>query len=282
MQDLNKPLTHGYQFNLNSYIKAGWELFKAHAGSFIGMSILFFVILIIVGLIPLLGSLYSLLSTLLFAGFFVFCRNTQNQSQDTSDFFKGFHRAGQIILYQIVYAVFLIPFFLLFFTFVIPFDALLQLINQSISEEEFFSFAFEEISDRKGLIAISILTALIGTIYLSVSYIFTLPLIVDTKLDFWQSMELSRKVVGKKFFQIFISLLGLGIVFSLAMVITCGLATLIAVPLGYTILFSAYDHIFEPYKDEFQSDLDAFGEKEKNINTESQEKTDGEDDPTKS
>jgi len=275
MQDLNKPITQGYDFNLNNYIKEGWELFKAHAGSFIGMTVLFIVIQIILIFIPYLSSFNNLLSSLLYAGYFVYCRNIFNQTEDASDFFKGFNRAGQIILYKIVYIIFLIPFFLLLFTYVIPFGSFLDLVNGSIGSEEFSSRAIEEVSGNSSMVGLSLVIAIFGTIYLSVSYIFTLPLIMDTRLDFWQAMELSRKVVGKRFFQIFLSLLGLGIVFSLATAITCGVGLLVATPLAYTIIFSAYDQIYEPYKDEFKTDLEVFGEEEKDINTESQEKQQG-------
>ena len=44
---------------------------------------------------------------------------------------------------------------------------------------------------------------IIPGIYLAVAWMFTLPLIVDKKLDFWSAMELSRKVVTKHWFHFF-------------------------------------------------------------------------------
>ena len=40
-------------------------------------------------------------------------------------------------------------------------------------------------------------------IYLSIAYIFTLPLIVDKGMDVWDAMELSRKTVTKHWFKVF-------------------------------------------------------------------------------
>jgi uncharacterized membrane protein len=45
-------------------------------------------------------------------------------------------------------------------------------------------------------------------IYLSVAWMFTLPLVMDKHLDFWSAMEVSRKVVTRHWFKC----LGLSIV----------------------------------------------------------------------
>ena len=58
-------------------------------------------------------------------------------------------------------------------------------------------------------ISITILTYIgfallvIPGIYLSIAYSFTLPLIVDKKLDIWGAMEVSRQAVTKQWFTIF-------------------------------------------------------------------------------
>src|SRR5262245_59217648 len=43
------------------------------------------------------------------------------------------------------------------------------------------------------LVSIGFFLLIVPGIYLAVSYVFTMPLIVDKKLDFWPAMELSRK-----------------------------------------------------------------------------------------
>lgn len=82
-------------------------------------------------------------------------------------------------------------------------------------------------------------------IYLSIAYIFTLPLIADKGMDVWDAMELSRKVVTKHWFKIF----GLFFILSLLMtlgVLTLGIGLIWAVPLLFVTLFGLlYPMVFD-------------------------------------
>ena len=44
---------------------------------------------------------------------------------------------------------------------------------------------------------------IIPGIYLSIAYMFTLPLIIEKNMDFWQAMETSRKAVSQHWFKLF-------------------------------------------------------------------------------
>lgn len=72
------------------------------------------------------------------------------------------------------------------------------------------------------LVILGFLLFVIPGIYLSVAYIFTVPLIIEKDMDFWQAMETSRKAVHQHWFKVsfiyalvgiicFISLIPLGI-----------------------------------------------------------------------
>ena len=67
---------------------------------------------------------------------------------------------------------------------------------------EDFASAME---DNIGSIVLGGIVFFLGGMYIYVSYQFTLPLIVDAKLGFWEAMETSRRVIGKKFFMFFLS-----------------------------------------------------------------------------
>lgn len=64
-------------------------------------------------------------------------------------------------------------------------------------------------------------------IYLSIAYSFTLPLMVDKKLDIWGAMEVSRRAVTKEWFTIF------GVNVSLVL-----LTILSAIPLGIGLIWT--------------------------------------------
>ena len=80
-------------------------------------------------------------------------------------------------------------------------------------------------------------------IYLTIAWMFTLPLVMDKQLDFWSAMELSRKVVTKHWFKFF----GFGLVL-LLLVFAGALALFIGVfvmsPLVLAALMYAYEDIF--------------------------------------
>lgn len=82
-------------------------------------------------------------------------------------------------------------------------------------------------------------------IYLTVAYIFTLPLMADKGMDVWGAMELSRKAVTKHWFKV----AGLFFLLSLFMglgALALGIGLIWAVPLLFVTLYSLlYPLIFD-------------------------------------
>ena len=82
-------------------------------------------------------------------------------------------------------------------------------------------------------------------IYLTISYVFTLPLIADKGMDIWEAMELSRKSVTKHWFKVF----GLFFLLSLIMALgalALGIGLIWAVPLLFITLYGLlYPLIFD-------------------------------------
>ncbi|UPT78331.1 hypothetical protein MN086_04100 [Sulfurovum sp. XGS-02] len=82
-------------------------------------------------------------------------------------------------------------------------------------------------------------------IYLSIAYVFTLPLIADKGMDIWEAMELSRKTVTKHWFKVF----GLFFLLSLIMALgalALGIGLIWAVPLLFVTLYGLlYPLIFD-------------------------------------
>jgi hypothetical protein len=80
-------------------------------------------------------------------------------------------------------------------------------------------------------------------IYLAVSWIFTIPLVIDKRMGFWEAMELSRKVVTRHWWKMFgfaivIALLGL------AGLLVCIVGVFVACAIGQIALLYAYEDIF--------------------------------------
>lgn len=81
-------------------------------------------------------------------------------------------------------------------------------------------------------------------VYLFVSWMLFAPLLImETRLDFWPALELSRKVSGKHWWQLF-GLTLVAVLVSFAGVLACGIGIFITMPLASAALVYAYEDIF--------------------------------------
>jgi hypothetical protein len=80
-------------------------------------------------------------------------------------------------------------------------------------------------------------------IYLGVAWKFTLPLVIDKRLDFWEAMELSRKMVTRQWWSVF-ALLLLAALISISGVILCCIGVFVTAPIGIASILYAYEDIF--------------------------------------
>ncbi len=86
---------------------------------------------------------------------------------------------------------------------------------------------------------------ILPAIYVSVAYVFTMPLIVDKGMDVWEAMEYSRKTVTKHWFKVagLMALLSIMIVLG---AMAMGIGLIWAVPLMFVTLYGlAYPIMFE-------------------------------------
>ena len=93
------------------------------------------------------------------------------------------------------------------------------------------------------LTLIGYLLCVLPGIYLNVSWIFAIPLVIDRQLDFWNAMELSRKVVSKHWFVVFAFTLIVGLL-ACSGILVCCVGILVTIPLGWMSLLCAYEDIF--------------------------------------
>lgn len=93
------------------------------------------------------------------------------------------------------------------------------------------------------LIGVGLLLLILPGIYLAICYAFTLPLIIDRKMNFWEAMELSRKTVHAQWFAALALVLISGVVMIAGLVLCC-VGALGTMPLGYLILMQGYRQLF--------------------------------------
>jgi len=93
------------------------------------------------------------------------------------------------------------------------------------------------------LTTLGYLLCVVPGLYLSVSWMFALPLVIDRNLPFWDAMELSRKVTAKHFFLMLAFLFVIGLL-AISGIIACCVGLLVTIPLASLSLLYAYEDIF--------------------------------------
>ena len=96
------------------------------------------------------------------------------------------------------------------------------------------------------LIAVAVVgffVALVPVVYLSTAWMFTLPLILDKGLGFWEAMETGRKVVHRHWWQAFGLFLVVWLI-NLVGVMLCCVGVFLTAPLGVAALMAGYETLF--------------------------------------
>jgi uncharacterized membrane protein len=89
------------------------------------------------------------------------------------------------------------------------------------------------------------LVCFIPLTYLSINWMFTLPLILDKQMGFFTAMKTSWRMVHKHWWQVF----GLSIVVGLVMLaggLACCVGILVTIPISISAMMIAYETIFGP------------------------------------
>jgi hypothetical protein len=92
------------------------------------------------------------------------------------------------------------------------------------------------------LIFLGFLCLILPGIYLLVAWAFTLPLIIDKRLDFWSAMELSRRTITKHWWKFFGFVLVLWLLKALGLV-ACIIGYFVLAPIAIASLMYAYEDI---------------------------------------
>lgn len=93
------------------------------------------------------------------------------------------------------------------------------------------------------LVWLGILLCIIPGIYLAVAWYFAILLIADREMNFWDAMELSRKMVSKHWFVVFGFMLVMGLL-AAAGVIACCVGAFVTAAVAFIAVTYAYETIF--------------------------------------
>ena len=95
------------------------------------------------------------------------------------------------------------------------------------------------------LTMLGFLCLILPGIFLCVAWFFTLPLVIDKRLDFWPAMRVSLRTITKHWWKFLGFLLVLGLV-NLAGLLACCVGVFVTIPVSLAALMYAYEDIFNP------------------------------------
>ena len=233
-----------YDLDIGGCISGSWRLLWDNFGPIFGTTIVLVLLQAAfsgLGAIPWIGILFSLASLILTGPlvgglYMVFLRRIRKQGGEVGDLFAGFsNRFWQLALGYIV------PAFLTGLS-AVP-GAILIIVSIFVLGFHPFGHAAAATAAAIMVFGLGVLVALIPAIYLSISWMFTVPLVMDKGVEFWPAMGLSHRMVRKHFVSVF-ALLIVGALINLVGVIACCVGVLFSVPIVFGSLMYAYETIF--------------------------------------
>jgi hypothetical protein len=233
-------LARDYDVDITGCISRAWRLLQENFGMLFGGALVYLLLqfgMSALAQIPLIGLLFSLASLViggpLIGGLYFFLlKYIRRQPAEIGDVFAGFKLA--FVPLMLGYIVVLI----LSMCAALP-GGILAGIGTYLAVEQKDSALPIAIA----LISVGGILLLIPLIYLSVAWWFTLPLIMDKRIDFWQAMNLSRKVVNKHWWLWFAFVIVIGLL-NLAGMLVCCVGMLVTFPLTMLAALYAYEDVF--------------------------------------
>lgn len=229
--------TRGYDFALGTYIERGYNVFSKQAGLFIAFTLVFMAIIGFANVIPFVGPIAAniILSPCLMAGYYLVAQkiNAGERQIEFGDFFKGFDHLGKLAVVALFTSLVLVASTIPFGVFV--FAALFSgdLLSATFP---FWTFAL-----------------LVPAIYLAIAYAAAPFFAVFFKMEAWEAMEASRKVISKKWFTVFLFSIVLGLIAALGMIVLF-VGLLVALPVIALAQYEAFSDIMQLEQQEENED----------------------------
>jgi len=244
LQQINE---NGYSFEMGEYVNQGFKIVTQKVGSFIGYTLIYMIILSVLYAIPLIGFLavYAL-SPILFAGFYIGAHHiAKGERLEFGDFFKGFDDALQLILWYVLFiiatGILMAPFFV----------GLIYGYFEWIADPEIFLENANPFAIFSKIPSWS-LWLFIPVIYLSIAWRWAPMFIIFNRMNFWDAMEMSRRIITRKWWV----QLGFSIVFSLIILVgfmVLGIGFLFTFPAALCMDYAAFAHVTRLHQEEMMA-----------------------------
>jgi hypothetical protein len=250
-----------YDLDIGGCIGRGWGLVKGQFGITVGGFCLYTLVMFglgMLGSIPLIGGLFSIAS--LFMGgpmlgglYYLYLRVLRGGPAQAGDLFAGFKKAFfQLFLGQLVVGLLvglcLVPAAVTVAFVLLPalgHGQILQemLHHQQVSAQEVSQQLAQVKPEQWALAGGVFLLCLVPAVFLKMSWLFTLPLIIDKELDFGAAMRTSWQRVNRHWWQVFGLVLVAAVVGALGL-LACCVGVLVTAPIQVAAMMYAYETLF--------------------------------------
>jgi GYF domain 2 len=219
----------GYEVDIGSCIGRAWELTKSNFWLVVGTTFLVLLASGAAGSIPLIGYCTGpILQGPLMGGLYWFyLKLARGQEAGVNDGFSGFSsQFMQLALTSVVTTLFM-------YIWMVP------------AFVSMFALRSRQPSDFPVATIVLFVAAVPFMVYLGTAWIFALPLVVDKKFGFWDAMNVSRRVVNRKWFTVFALLLVAGLLQILGIIALC-IGIFVTMTILHGAIVYAYEDIFNP------------------------------------
>ena len=239
-----------YDLDVVACLTSAWRLFQQQFSTLFGPTMMYVLILFglgIFGALPYIGVLFSLCSLVigapLMAGFYVvYLRVIRGETPPLGSLFDGFRRMfGQLFLGN--WAVAILTFLPLLAGFIVLFFSVGLTVIMGFAKGSASWPAFAVLAPGLGLILLGAPV----TIFLTVNWMFSLPMILDQRVDFWTAMKRSWRQVSRHWW----SCLALLVVISILNffgTLCCLVGLLVTVPISILATMYAYETVIHGRK----------------------------------
>jgi hypothetical protein len=228
-----------YELDIGRCVAEGWGLLKNNFGLVFGGVAIYMIIqgaLSGLAQIPFVGLVFSVASLIitgpLTAGaYYLLLKLHRRQPADIGDIFAGFRLGfGQLLLGYVVPALL---------------SGVAALPGAVVAGVPIYLMVRDQaaVPGRMLVAAIGLLIMILPLIYFTISWMLTLPLIIDRQVPFWPAMEASRKMVGKHWWAFFGLVVVCGLINLLGACVCC-VGFFISLPIGFGAVICAYESIF--------------------------------------
>ena len=234
-------LARDYRVDIGRSFDRAMKLNADNRGLLMGVMVIAYALLFAAQMIPFLGYLAPIfLSGPLIGGMYlVYLKRVRGQPAEAGGVFGGFGpRYWQLMLVHFIQQV-------LAMALVLP-VVLVFMIPVILAFTRNARGGATSLAMSTGMIASVVILVLIVVpvmLFITTSWVFSLPLVADKGLDFWPAMELSRKVVWKHWWRVFWFLI-VATLFAMLGGLLCLVGILFTAPIAIAMICYLYTDLF--------------------------------------